>query len=336
MKRMKIVVRVPNWIGDSVMCLPAIYSVSKNFPDAQIWVAARNWVKDIFSHIDFITGTVPLLKETSFHNTYKNICEIKKRKFDLGLLFTNSFSSALLFYLARISKRWGYAREGRSFLLSKAISLRDKSLQHQIYYYLDLLKAVGLQVEKPNVFLSLTSEEREWAEETLRQLNIPANSLIIGLNPGSFYGSAKRWPEEYFASLANKFITELNAKLLLFGSKNEVPIAKKLLSLTNRPIFNFVGKTSLRQLIALISKCSLFVTNDSGPMHIANALRIPVVAIFGPTNPERTGPFHHPYRIIQKKVTCFPCKYRDCPLDHKCMRIISVNEVFEISKGFLQ
>ncbi len=332
---MKIVIRTPNWMGDSIMSLPSIYSIKKNFPNAQIWVAAREWLKDIFLNSDYITGVIPLLKENSYSNFYKNIHKLKIENFDIGILFTNSFSSALLFFLANIPQRWGYAKEGRGVFLTKAIKLKNKFQKHQIFYYLNLLDKLGLKIENPILHLKVNKEEIEWVNKTLKQLKISSKSLIIGINPGSFYGSAKRWPTENFAKLATKFVTELKAEVFIFGSKKEESIGNRIYSLANKKIYNFIGKTNLRELIALISKCNLFITNDSGPMHIANALRIPVIAIFGPTNPEYTSPFHPPFKIIQKKVPCAPCKHRDCPSEHKCMKDISPEEVFEFSKSLL-
>lgn len=333
---MKIVVRVPNWIGDSIMCLPSLNSIMKNFPDSQIWIAARNWVKEIFYNLDFSNGVITLLKENSFNHFYRNINELKKEKFDLGILFTNSFASALLFYLARISQRWGYAKEGRSIFLSKAVAPKNNLMKHQIYYYLDLLKDLGLKVEKPEIHLKISTEENVWAEKVLKQLNIKEKSFIIGINPGAYYGPSKRWSAEKFADLVYKYRSELNSNVFLFGSKNEISLSEEILSYSKIPLFNFTGKTNLRQLMALISKCDLFITNDSGPMHIANALRIPVIAIFGPTEPSHTGPFFPPNIVIYKRVPCAPCNYRICPSDHKCMRDIQVDEVFEKSLELLR
>ena len=334
---MKIVIRVPNWIGDGIMSLPAIQSVKKNFPEAEIWVATREWLKDIFFNHEYIDRLIPLLKENSISNFYKNIQKLKKENFDIGILFTNSFSSALLFSLSKIPQRLGYAKEGRGFLLTETVKLKNNFKEHQVYYYLNLLENLGFTIQEPSLHLKIRKEELEWVNELLRQLKISPKSLIIGMNPGSFYGSAKRWPIENFAKLGIKFANELNAKVFIFGSKKEKFLRNKLSDLTgnNRNIYNFIGKTTLRELIALISKCQLFISNDSGPMHIANALRIPIIAIFGPTNPEQTRPFHPPFRIIQKKVSCAPCKYRNCPLNHKCMRDINPEEVFEISKDLL-
>ncbi|MCP2520928.1 lipopolysaccharide heptosyltransferase II [SCandidatus Aminicenantes bacterium Aminicenantia_JdfR_composite] len=334
---MKIVIRVPNWIGDSVMSLPAIQSIKKNFPDSEIWVATREWLKDLFSNNEDLSGIIPLSKDNSISNFYNNIQKLKKEKFNIGILFTNSFSSAFLFFLSKIPERWGYANEGRGIFLTRSIKLKEFK-KHQVYYYLNLIENLGLKIQNISFSLKVGKEELNWVEELLKKLKISSNSLIVGMNPGSFYGSAKNWPVEHFVRLSIKFIEELDAEVFIFGSKKENLLNNRISEIEreNGKIHNFIGKTTLKELIALISKCNLFISNDSGPMHIANALRIPVIAVFGPTDPERTSPFYPPFKIIQKKVPCAPCKYRDCPVDHKCMKSIKPEEVFEISKELLE
>ncbi|MFQ6083892.1 MAG: lipopolysaccharide heptosyltransferase II [Candidatus Aminicenantia bacterium] len=334
---MKIIVRSPNWVGDAIMCLPALQSIKENFPRAEIWIAAQNWVKEIFYNLDYITGIVPLPNITSFRIMLNSAKKIRRMQFDVGFLLPNSFASAFLFYLARIPQRWGYARDGRQFLLSRAVSIKKSDkVKHQVVYYLDLIKSLGLKVIEPKIFLKLTSTEKGWAENKLKSLNISSQGPIIGIHPGSFYGPAKRWITEKYASLASEFQRKLGATVIIFGTKEEISLAEEISSKMSFSPYIFTGQTSLRQLIALIDKCDLFLTNDSGPMHIANALGIPVAAIFGPTNPHKTAPFHPPSVVIYKAPPCGPCQYRECPTDHQCMKAIQVEEVFEACKKLIQ
>ena len=334
---MKILVRAPNWIGDSVLALPAIRSLSQNLPDAQFWVATKEWVQDIFLSHDFIKGTVPLLSGDNFKSLKKSAKEIKALRFDAGILFTNSFASAFLFYLAHIPERWGYSTDGRGIFMTKKISTKrpDNSF-HQAAYYKELVSGLGFKVGLRSLFLPLTKEEQKKARDQLVSLGAELNRPLVILNPGASYGPAKRWPAERFAQLGN-FLQEQNkATVLITGSRDENELAASISSrMTQRPI-DLMGQTSLRMLAGLVSQSSLFVTNDSGPMHMANALKIPVVAVFGPTDPSVTGPYQEPAVVIKKDVPCWPCSYRECPFDHRCMRQISAEEVYKACQGFLR
>ena len=334
---MKIVVRVPNWIGDSILSIPAIISLRENFLDAKIWIAAQEWVKDLFVAFDFIEGIIALPPINDLKSMKISSLKLKDYQFDTGLLLTNSFSSALLFLLARIPQRWGYARDGRRILLTKGVPLKGQEcLQHQVQYYIDLISDLGLKTLSPTLRLPMTSEERKEAKNRLASLGVNFKKPLILLNPGAYYGSAKRWPASRYAELAVMLQDKIRAELLIIGSSDETTLAESIASSLGKKPFVLTGKTTLRQLVSLISYASLFVTNDSGPMHIANALSVPVVAIFGPTNPLITGPFQDPAIVIKKEVSCWPCAYRECPFDHRCMIKIESEEVYQACQSLLK
>jgi len=333
---MKIVVRAPNWIGDSILAVPATYSLSKNFPHAQIWMAAKEWAKDLFTSHDFIKGVIPLPEANDLKSLRDSVQKIKKFHFDIGVLLTNSFSSALLFYLAKIPERWGYSRDGRGLLLTRGIALKkQEDCSHQVNYYLDLISGLGLKTSPPKICFPLTQEEKEQAKEMLLSLNIDLRRPLIILNPGASYGAAKRWHPEKYAELAILLQERKKADILITGSTDEAELAESMTSFMTKKPLDLTGKTSLRLFAGLISHTDLFITNDSGPMHIANALKIPVIAIFGPTDPSLTGPFQEPAAVIKKDVPCWPCSYRECPFDHRCMINIDPEEVFEACQKFL-
>lgn len=333
---MKIIVRAPNWIGDSILAVPAAYSLSRNFPQAQIWIAAKEWVKDLFSSHDFIKGIIPLPDIDGFRNLKDSAHKIKSFHFDIGVLLTNSFFSALLFYLGKIPERWGYSTDGRKVLLTRGVALKKGvNCSHQLNYYLDLISGLGLKTSPPKISLPLTQEEKGEAKELLLFLNVDLKNPLIILNPGASYGPSKRWHAENYAELAILLQDRKKAEILITGSKVESELVESIASLMTKKPFNLTGKTTLRLLAGLISNADLFITNDSGPMHIANALKIPVIAIFGPTNPSFTGPFQQPAVVIKKDVPCWPCSYRECPFDHRCMISIDPEEVFEACQEFL-
>lgn len=333
---MKIIVRAPNWIGDSVLSFPCLESLSKNFPQSQIWVAAKEWVKDLFACCEHIKGIIPLPVQNDLNRLRNTAKKIREHNFDTGLLLPNSFSSALLFYLAKIPQRWGYHREGRGILLTKGVTVMNQEEPlHQIHYYLGLIEGVGLQSYPPQLRLSIPQEDKKRAQDFLHALNVDLKKPIIILNPGAAYGPSKRWPAQSYAQLA-LFFQERNAtSVLIIGSAEEADLAESISSLLRKKPLNLAGKTNLRLLAGLLSHASLFVSNDTGPMHIANALKIPVIALFGPTLPGQTGPFQQPSTIIQKEVPCWPCHYRQCPFDHGCMKKIEPEEVYGESAKYL-
>ncbi len=329
MSLMKVLIRVPNWIGDSVLALPAIESIVNHFSEAEVWLNAADWVKDIFLSQAKVAGVLPLSPVNSLSRLQAAARPLKEQRFETGVLLTNSFASALLFFLAGIPERWGYGADGRSLLLTKAVRrLSPDSPRHQVHYYLDLVSGLGLTTRPPELRLPVPLEEKEKARERLLKLGVNSERPLVILSPGASYGPAKRWPASRFARLASIFQAKNDAAVLIIGSAGEAEIAESIVSSMGKKPPVLTGQTTLPQLLGLISLASLFVSNDTGPMHLANALRVPVVAIFGPTDPEVTGPFERPAAVIKKDVPCWPCSYRACPYDHRCMTRIEPEEVY--------
>ncbi len=337
MKRVKIAIRAPNWIGDAVLSMPAIRCLRKNFPEAALWVVARDWVKDVYASCDLIQGVIPLSEGNGLKSLKNSAQTLKDSRFDLGVLLPNSFASALLFLLARIPRRWGYARDGRGILLTRGVSLNpEEESSHQLKYYLRLMSGLGLETGEPDLFFPLTGEEKGAAKEFLLSLGLNMEQPVVILHPGASYGPAKRWPAGEFAALASLLQEKWGANILIAGASSEKELAAAVGSLMKNKPFNLAGQTSLRMLAGLISLSALFVSNDSGPMHLANALGTPVVALFGPTDPLITGPFQEPSAVIKKDVPCWPCRYRECPFDHRCLAGIPAEEVLPVCERFLR
>lgn len=327
---MKIVVRAPNWVGDSVLALPAVHTIKKNFPQSEIWVAAQEWVEDLFAKVQPIAGTIRLPRQKGWKNIRKAARIIGKSHFDLGILFTNSFASALVFTMAKIPQRWGYKKDGRGMLLTRGIAVNsDNNRVHQVHYYLDLLRNLGLKAFPEENPFSVSQHEKALTEEWLKTQNIQIQRPLILINPGAYYGSAKRWPAEKYAEFIPLLRKRMKAQIMIVGSAEETPLAESILSPISGGSYILTGKTSLSRLASLLSLADLFVTNDSGPMHLANILKVPLVALFGPTEPAKTGPFWQPATVIHKGAPCWPCSYRECPFDHRCMMEISPEDVFQ-------
>jgi len=331
---MKILVRVPNWIGDSVLARPAIESIADSYPEAELWLMAAEWVKDVFSSDRRIAGIVPLLPANGMKALRETSRKLKAQSFDIGILLTNSFSSALPFSLAGIPQRWGYASDGRQMLLTRAVRNRDRDVpRHQVHYYLDLISGLGLKTRPPKLGLAVPEEEKDRARQFLLELGLDSRRPLLILSPGAGYGPAKRWPASRFAALASLFQERKDAAVVIIGSAAESGIAAAISSSLNRKPHVLTGKTTLSQLIGLIGLAHLFISNDSGPMHLANALHVPVTGIFGPTDPAVTGPFEQPAAVIKKDVPCWPCSYRECPYDHRCMTSIDAEEVYRTAEA---
>lgn len=338
---MDIVIRSPNWIGDCVMCLPAIRALKVNCPNTNIYLAAKQNLCPVYENITEIKEIILIPDNIDFKSSLKVANQVRKYRFDYGILFTNSFHSAFLFRLAGIKKLIGYVKDLRGWLLYKKIKFpRDN--KHHICFYLDLAAAfIGEKSGKMmgknySHQLIITDKEREKVSAAFRTLGVNVSKSLVGISPSAAYGSAKEWPPERFKELILRLQqgkSPGNIEILLFGSaKEREKISKIADGGDGIRIHNLAGQLNLRQTIVAISFCRLFISNDSGLMHIASGFNLPLIALFGPTRPYKTGPLNKNSRVLYHPVACAPCLYRDCPLNngnHACMKAITVNEVLE-------
>ncbi|MBN1141037.1 MAG: lipopolysaccharide heptosyltransferase II [Deltaproteobacteria bacterium] len=329
----KILVRLPNWIGDAVMSTPALGAVRAFFPQAEITVAAPPAVAELFRSHPYCDRIVVLGQGSAFPGLarwWAAAQALRRQRFDLAILFQNAISAAFLATLARCRRRIGYVTDGRGFLLTHRAPTPDRGRRlHQVHYYLEMLKHFGIGDGKPILKLECTAEEREWARNRLGQ------GQWIAINPGAAYGEAKRWFPERFAQVADGLAREFGCGILLTGGPGEIRIGSDIeAAMESRPL-NLIGQTTVRQLMALLSQSSLMITNDSGPMHIAAAFGVPLVAIFGPTDHLTTSPWTDRAEIIREDFPCAPCLKRKCPIDHRCMKAVSAEKVLEKSRLLL-
>lgn len=336
----KILVRSTNWIGDVVMSLPALREVRRLHPEAHLAVAARDWVSGLYRGQGLVDEII------SFPTGRSSLRLIPRlRGFDQAILFQNAFEAALLTSLAGIRERIGYATQHRGILLTRKAKPRTPARHiHQIFYYLDLLHLTGLSSTdylnssdfSPDIRLRPTSEGLTRAREVLEQAGVTPDAKLVGVNPGAAFGPAKRWLTDRYSELADRLIREAGATILIFGSAAERPIAQAIQAEMQEQAVILSGRTNLGTLAGLISGCALFITNDSGPMHLAAALEVPQIALFGSTDEIATGPFDPRAEVIHKHVECSPCLRRTCPIDLRCFTRITVDEVFEKAQGKLQ
>ncbi|MEK6778630.1 MAG: lipopolysaccharide heptosyltransferase II [Candidatus Deferrimicrobiota bacterium] len=319
-----LLVRAVNWLGDAVLTTPALGAVRNAFPQARIAVAARPFVAELFLHhpdVDEILVYDKGGKHSGAIGMLRMAAELRRRRFDAALLLQNAFDAALLAFLAGVPERMGYATDGRRLLLTQAIPVTEETRRlHHAEYYLRLMAGLGIHLPaSPRMRLRVTREETDAMEERLSSLGIPKGKRILGINPGATYGSAKRWFPDRFAAVADALSEEWGASVVLMGSVPERPLAEEIEAAMRQTPLNLAGRTTVRELMALLSLCSFLVTNDSGPMHIAAALGVPLAAIFGPTDWRTTSPWTDKARIVRVGVDCSPCMLRECDRGHECM-----------------
>ena len=340
---MKILIRATNWVGDAIMALPALRAVRARFPDAHIAIVARPYVADIYRHQQVCDQLIPYDlhgAHASFSGREHLARELRAQKFDVALLLQNAFDAAWLAWRAGIPERIGYARDGRSFLLTKAVPVPKpgESPAHEQFYYLELLRRAGWldhATGESYIALDVDLQAKQHAEERLLAAGARSSALRVAIGAGASYGSAKCWPPDRFAEVANRLVGESDADIILFGTPTEVAVSSAITAGMRRPPIDLTGKTTVADLPALLSQCHLFIGNDSGAMHVASAVGLPVVAIFGPTDPQGTAPVTPRCTIVQERPYCSPCFLRRCPTDHRCMTRISPSNVATAAESWL-
>ena len=322
----RIVVRVPNWLGDAVLSLPAARDVRRNFPAARVEVLARPWVAPLYGAVSEVDA---VRESRGVHAD----ADALRGAFDTAVLLPNSFASALSVWRAAIPERWGYATDLRGPLLTRRprvpASVRGRS---QVYYYRAMLAGVGLDVSS-EADASLRCPD-DWAARGAERLGDDGTPWI-GLNPGAFFGSAKRWVPERYAAAGEMLARRMGARVAILGGADERPLGEAIAAGMQAPARVLCGETTLPELVGVLARLRLLLTNDSGPMHVAAALGVPVVAVFGPTDWRETAPVGRRHRLVREPVHCSPCMLRECPIDHRCMTRIPVDRVVDEARALL-
>jgi len=339
----RVVVRGTNWVGDSLMTVPALRALRRVLPDAEITLVIRPSAQGIFSEADFVDDLL-LYDRKGVFSVIPQVREWRRRKFDLAVLFQNAFEAALIPFLAGVPLRLGYATESRQALLTHPLDLPDwRSSRHEVFYYLYLVTALEQMLfgastifeTDPDAGIQISEVRKSAAKELLRAHGVREDEPVVALCPGSINSRAKRWPAEAYAALADRLI-DTQRQVLLIGSKEEADVSREVTSRMRHQPIVLTGQTTLDQITAVLAGVDLIVTNDTGPAHIGAALGRPTIVIFGPTNPLTTRPFSPAAEILRHPPDCAPCMLRDCPIDHRCMTAITVDEVFEHSHALLK
>jgi heptosyltransferase-2 len=276
-----------------------------------------------------------------FESASRAVGLLRRERFDTALLLQNAFQAAWVAWRGVVRERIGYARDGRSALLTRAVAVprRGETPAHEAYYYLELLRRAGWLAELPaiaQIRLRIEPAAVERAEQTLRSAGARPRAQRVALAPGAAYGTAKCWPAERFAALADRLIADADADVILFGTDAECEVAGRIVSgMRHRPV-NLAGQTPIGDLAAFFAACCVFVGNDSGAAHVAGASGVPVVVIFGPTDAEATAPLTPRRSLIREPVSCSPCLLRECPVDHRCMTRVGVDAVYAAVRKWLE
>jgi len=322
------------------MTTPAVRAIRKDFPAARISLLAKPWVAPVFSqspHVDRILIYDGAGRHRGISGKIRLARELRAHRFDGAILLQNAFEAALIAFLAGIPTRIGFDTDGRKPFLTHPVACTPAIKRiHQTGYYLEILKGMGLETDGDFLELTLNSADRARAREMLRERGISPGERMVGINPSATFGPAKQWFPDRYAALADRIRTAYGARILIFGGPADRALGEKIAGMMNRSAVNLAGETRLEEAMALIACCDLFVTNDSGLMHVAAAQDVPLIAIFGSTNPVTTGPHSRRSRIVRAELPCSPCLKPYCPEGHlHCMTRIDVDAVFSVVEEML-
>jgi len=326
----RLCVRATNWLGDAVMSLPALHAIREIFPHSHLAVIARPSVAGIYERESWVDEVIVY---TGGRRDFAR--QLRARRFDAAILLQNAFDAALIAWMAGIPERIGYSRDGRGPLLTRPISVPEPGEipRHERFYYLELLRRAGMLERFPecgSIRLDRIDEARAAGLARLTELGIDVPP--IGLSPGAAYGGAKRWPAERFVATARLLQP---APVVVFGAPSEAPLCESVASQIPGAR-SLAGRTSLGQFIELAAACRVFLTNDSGAMHVTSALSVPTVAVFGATDDTTTGPTGPLARVIREHAECSPCLLRECPIDHRCMTRVTPERVADAAREWIE
>lgn len=326
---------MPNWLGDFIMATAVLEIIRSKYPISKIVVMCSEQFSSLLKNNKNIDSFFFYKKPKSFFSKGTNsiVAALRNEKFDLGILLTNSFSSAYIFWKAKIKYRLGYKAHFRSFLLNIKKELpKDLEKKHLVDVYQELLCTLDVKSCKKSPKIYLSEETIGFAKSVLVSSGYLLDKRLIGINPHAAYGPAKCWPKENYHELAkNLLLSDENLSVVFVGDGSSSDCIKEITKGLPSRAIDLSGKTDLLTLAGVIQLCDLFLTNDSGPMHLAAALDVPLIAIFGSTSDTRTGPYNSGV-VIHKKVSCSPCYRRNCNKDFSCMKKIDVNEVLSLVK----
>jgi lipopolysaccharide heptosyltransferase II len=340
---MKLLIRATNWVGDAILALPALRVARARFPDAEIAILARPYVADLYREQRICNRLIEYDsngEHAGFSGRERLARALRAEKFDAALLLQNAFDAAWIAWRAGIPRRIGYGRDGRSLLLSEAVKVprAGEIPPHEKFYYLELLRRIGwldALAEVPLIQLEVSEPRRRRGAEILLEEGARPHAKRIALGAGAAFGAARCWPAERFAEAANRLAEQVDADVVLLGTANEAAVSSAIAQKLRKRAIDLTGKTTIAELPGVLSQCHLFIGNDSGVMHVAAAVGLAVVGIFGPTDPNGTAAVTPRFSMVREKAYCSPCFLRRCPTDHRCMTHIAPETVTAAASRWL-
>lgn len=336
----------PNWVGDVVMATPAFRALRASFPEAEITLLLRPYVRKILEGADWFDRVVDFDRRTSgLAQGLKLFRRLGGKSFDLAVVFPNSFSTALLAYLSGAKRRVGYSKDGRAFLLTRAMPRPGEGPSEEgrfrpvymVDYYLDLVEAAGAKPHGRALELFVPPETEAKTERLFGELGIDGNEPLIGLNPGAAFGASKCWPPERFAEAGDRLSERFGARCLVLAGPGEEAVQAAIAgAMRTRPLAPPASRVGLDVLKGLVKRLALLVTNDTGPRHFAHAFSVPAVVLMGPTDPRYTQCDSERARVLRADVDCGPCHRKTCPTDHRCMTALTAGQVVEAAEALLE
>jgi heptosyltransferase-2 len=332
----RVLVVSPNWLGDAVMALPAIADLRRHFRSARLIVAARRSIADLFRMSPDVDGVVVLEWTGRFLRRdalRRDVAALQAEEADVAILLPNSFASAWLVKRAGTRQRWGYAADFRRPVLSRAVARPRRSV-HQAAYYQHLVGELGIPAGPLEPAIATPDDAIVGARMLLNSRAWDESRPLVAVAPGAAYGTAKRWLPEHFAALVTSLV-KMGAQCVLVGNAADGDTTEWVKRLVpdghRRHVLDLTGVTTLSLLAGVMAIARAFVSNDSGAMHLASAVGVPVAAIFGPTREYETRPLPRAGAradVLIHPVWCRPCMLRECPIDHRCMKGLSPERVF--------
>ena len=333
----RILVMNVNWVGDVLFSTPAFRAIKERYPDSYVACLLHLRCVDVLKGCKYVDEIMIYDEEgrhKGFFGKLKLIRNIRSKKFDEAFIFHRSFTRALLAYLAGVPERVGYRTKRRSALLTKIVELPVDAI-HRVDSFLNLLKAKGIEAKGRSYEFVVTDKDRDYINRFLQEAGVKEGVLLIGINPGGNW-DLKRWPKENFAKLADALVRKYNAKIIITGAAKDMRLAEDIKNMMKSAPIIAAGTTTLAQLGALLEKLKLFIAADTGPMHIAVAMKTNTIALFGPTSADITGPIGEGgYSVIYKDIGCeVPCYELACP-DNRCMKAITVDDVLKAADAVI-
>ncbi|MEK6406416.1 MAG: lipopolysaccharide heptosyltransferase II [Acidobacteriota bacterium] len=345
----RVMIRLPNWVGDAVMAAPALRELRRIFHDARITFVARPWVAGLFEGEGLADSVIPVHDAPGLVHTGRNFIhearQLRRERFDLAVLLQNAFGAALLARAAGAKMIGGYPTDSRRALLDFVVPFdQNHKRAHQVRYYLNIaakleekLSGVScVEMETLGPQLHVGRDQRERARLKLEQSGIRTDAApILALCPGATNSRAKRWPAERFAATADRLAEQNGFQTVIVGTAGDVEAAEEVARRMRSRAAALAGRTNIADLKAVLACTSLVISNDTGTAHVSAALGVPTVVVFGPTEHVSTRPLSDAATVVRHDVECSPCMLRDCPIDHRCMTRVEVDDVYAAAQDLL-